>query len=123
MMRTAVSRWLHRLNSDDSELEADSLSLETSASGAMRAADCQAGERVEILGVLRTVSLQPCDSLCALIAELYDGTGAVDLVWLGRRSIAGIEAGRTVRAAGRVAVREGHKTLYNPIYHLLPATS
>lgn len=122
MMRTVMSRWLRRLTSDEGELEADSLSLVTDAGGAMRADCCHPGERVEVLGKLRTVSLQPCDSLCALIAELYDGTDAIDLVWLGRRSIPGIEAGRTLRATGRIAMREGHKTIYNPTYHLLPAT-
>lgn len=84
------------------------------------AAPCEVGDRVEISGRLRTVSLQPCDSLCALIAELYNGTDAINLVWLGRRTITGIEAGRHLRVTGRVAMRDGHKTIYNPVYALLP---
>lgn len=122
-MRGGIGQWLRRLTSDEGELEADSLSLEVQAAGARAAGSCCAGEKVEILGRLRTVALQPCDSLAALVAELYDGTDSVDLVWLGRRSIAGIEAGRTVSAIGRIALRDGHKAIYNPTYRLLPAAS
>lgn len=115
-----VGRWLKKLTSDEGELEADSLSSEVTASGAKPASDCCAGEKVEILGKVRTIELQPCESLAALIVEIYDGTDAVDLIWLGRRTIAGIEAGRTIRATGRMAMRGGHKAMYNPTYQLMP---
>ncbi len=121
-MRSPLGRWVRRLTSDEEELEADTLSSETDAGGAMRADCCRVGEKAEILGKLRMVQVQPCDSLAALIAELYDGTDAVELIWLGRRTIAGIEAGRTVRATGRIALRDGHKAIYNPRYQLLPTS-
>ncbi|MFD1048108.1 hypothetical protein ACFQ1S_22485, partial [Kibdelosporangium lantanae] len=44
------------------------------------------------------------------------------LVWLGRRRIPGIEPGRTVKAKGRIAVRDGRKVLYNPYYELQTTT-
>ena len=34
------------------------------------------------------------------------------------RRISGIETGRTLKARGRIAVREGQKVLYNPYYEL-----
>jgi hypothetical protein len=117
-----VGRWIKKLTTDEGELEADSLSLEAAASGAKAVCDCSGGERVEILGKVRTVALQPSESLPAVIAEIYDGTDAVDLIWLGRRTIAGIEAGRTIRASGRIAMRDGHKAMYNPTYQLMPTT-
>lgn len=120
-MRTSIGGWLRRLTSDESALEADTLCSEADASGATRAGRCQAGQRAQVMGKLRVVQLQPCDHLASLVAELYDGTDSVELVWLGRRSIAGIEAGRTVRATGRIAVRDGHKVMYNPSYQLMPA--
>lgn len=120
-MRTPIGGWLRRLTSDESELEADSLCSDTDASGATRAGRCRAGQRAEVMGKLRAVQLQPSQGLAALVAELYDGTDTVELIWLGRRNIAGIEAGRTVRATGRIAVRDGHKVIYNPRYQLMPA--
>jgi hypothetical protein len=122
-MPGGIGRWLKKLTSDEEELEADTLTLEATASGARPAGQCSAGERVEILGKIRTVQLRPCDSLAALVAEIYDGTDAVDLIWLGRRTIAGIEAGRTIRATGRVAMRDGHKAMYNPTYQLMPSVA
>lgn len=122
-MATSIGTWFRRLTSDENDLEADSLCSEVDASGARRAGACRAGEKAEILGKLRMVQLQPCDGLAALVAELYDGTDTVELVWLGRRSIAGIEAGRSLRATGRIALRDGHKAMYNPSYQLMPATT
>ena len=58
----------------------------------------------------------------ALPSELFDGTEGVTLVWLGRRRIPGIEPGRTIKAQGRIAMRDGHKVLYNPYYELQTAT-
>ena len=60
--------------------------------------------------------------MATLEAELFDGSEGITLVWLGRRRIPGIEPGRTVRASGRIAVRDGRKVLYNPYYELQTAT-
>lgn len=84
------------------------------------ARECSAGDKVQVLGTLRTVELRPAGEVATLVAELYDGTDSIDLVWLGRRAIAGIDAGRRVRVTGRIASRDGHKAMYNPRYELLP---
>jgi hypothetical protein len=59
----------------------------------------------------------------AMEAELQQAPGRadfgrVDLVWLGRASIPGIEPGTTVVAEGRLAVRRGRATMFNPRYEL-----
>jgi hypothetical protein len=111
-------RLIHKLTSDVEELDADDLSREAQAQGAQRACDCQSGEEVTVLGRLRSVELRPRDAVATLEAELYDGTDGVMLIWLGRRRIPGIEPGRTLKARGRIAVRDGRKVLYNPYYEL-----
>ncbi len=88
--------------------------------GVTHVGSCGQGERVTILGRLRFVDLRPTDALATLVAELYDGTDAVQLVWLGRRSIPGVEPGRTLKARGRISYRDGHKVMYNPDYELMP---
>ena len=50
--------------------------------------------------------------------EVFDGTAAIGLVWLGRRRIAGIEPGRRIVATGRVGVHNGRLAIYNPWYEL-----
>ena len=56
----------------------------------------------------------------ALEAELYDGTGSVVLVWLGRRRIAGIVPGCSIQVTGRVGRQDQTRVLYNPRYELIP---
>ena len=54
----------------------------------------------------------------ALEAELYDGSGSLQVVWLGRRQIGGFDPGRRARAEGLVCVQNGRRTMYNPRYEL-----
>jgi DNA/RNA endonuclease YhcR with UshA esterase domain len=73
-----------------------------------------------VCGTLRSVTLRPRAGVPALIAELYDGTGSLNVVWLGRRQIAGIEPGRRVRVHGMVTDSEGNRAMFNPRYELVP---
>jgi hypothetical protein len=57
----------------------------------------------------------------ALVAELYDGTGTLAVIWLGRRQIAGVEPGRRLRVEGMVTEQDGRPVLFNPRYELVPA--
>jgi hypothetical protein len=75
--------------------------------------------RVRLEGHLRTVTLRPRGGVPALEAELSDGTGSVVIVWLGRRHIAGINAGRQLAVEGRIGRNEKARVLYNPRYELL----
>lgn len=120
-MSSRIGKWMKKLTTDDETVDAVNLSSEVDASGCQHAAGCWQGQRVTILGRLRSVDLRPTDALATLQAELYDGTDSVSLIWLGRRSIPGVETGRTVKARGRLAMRDGHKVIYNPDYELMPA--
>jgi len=69
-------------------------------------------------GTLRHVTLRPHGGVVALEAELYDGSGTVTLVWLGRRRIPGIVAGRELTVHGRLGCTDGQRLLFNPRYEL-----
>lgn len=73
-----------------------------------------------VCGTVRTVTLPPRRSVPALVAEVWDGKGSVNLVWIGRRTIAGIEPGTFLRARGRVAEVRGVPTIFNPSYEIVP---
>ncbi len=77
-------------------------------------------EKGKASGVLRSVVLRPREGVPAVEAELYDGSGALDLVWLGRRTLAGIEPGRRLKVVGMVCEVEGRRTMFNPAYELRP---
>lgn len=75
-------------------------------------------ERVEIQGSIRTVTLRPRGGVPALEAELYDGSGVLTLIWLGRRRIAGIEPGRALKVHGRIGEHDKMRVMFNPRYEL-----
>lgn len=114
-------RMLRKLTSDVDVLDADDLSQDSENSGAQAAAECACGEEVTVFGRLRSVEFCPQDAAASLEAELFDGTEGITLIWMGRRRIAGIEPGRTMRVRGRLAVRDGRKVLYNPFYEICQA--
>lgn len=113
---------IRRFTASAEELDAEDLRAETQRSGCMQCGQVRRGELVTVTGRLRTVVFTPRTNVPTLEADLYDGTDAVTLVWLGRRQIAGIEPGRTVTARGRVAIRDKRKVIYNPYYELEPLT-
>ncbi len=116
--RTGLRRFLDRLTATDSELDAQELQRDAAKCGAMPAGQCRRGQVVSVSGRLRTVAYTPRTNLPTLEADLWDGSDVVTLVFLGRRSIAGIEPGRQLTARGRVAIRDDRKVIYNPYYEL-----
>ena len=113
-------RLLARLSADTEDLDAEDLKAAATAQGATPIARCTEREAVYVLGTLRTVTFRPRAGVPALQAELWDGTGAVTVVWLGRRSIPGITPGRRIKVRGRITALRGQRVIYNPIYELRP---
>lgn len=83
-------------------------------------ADLVPRKRAVVSGVLRSVVLRPAAQVQAVEAELYDGSGSLSLIWLGRRQIVGIEPGRRVLVEGLVGELRGERRMFNPRYELLP---
>ena len=115
---TGLRRFFERLTASEAELDAEELQRDAARCGAMPAGDCQRGQVVSVSGRLKTVAYTPRTNLPTLEADLYDGSDVVTLVFLGRRSIAGIEPGRQLTARGRIAIRDDRKVIYNPFYEL-----
>jgi hypothetical protein len=120
---SGVRRIFRRLVASDSELDAEELQEASARAGATPVPRCSRGEKVTISGRLISVMYCPRTNLPTLEAELFDGSGSVTLVWLGRRRIPGIEPGRSLSAEGRLAIRDDRKVIYNPHYALEPTAS
>lgn len=119
--RGGFRSFLRRLTAGQAELEAAELQDDLERHGATPIASCGDRRRFCVAGTLRTVTLRPRGGAPALEAELYDGSDVIDLVWLGRRKIIGIEPGRVVRAEGVVSMQDGRKVMFNPRYELRPS--
>jgi hypothetical protein len=112
------SRTLERLTADDHQIDAEELRASAAAARCEPVNMCRKGAVVTVTGRLKSVVYTPRETVPTLEAELFDGSGSVTLVWLGRRRIPGIEPGRTMTARGRFAAFDGKQVIYNPWYEL-----
>jgi len=122
---TAVSRdgWLRRklqrLTADETELEAEELQHKVSKVGAEKMSACRDRDSVCVAGTIRSVTQKSRAGSPSLEAEVYDGSGSVVAVFLGRRRIPGIEAGRSIVIRGRLTTQDHKPTVFNPRYELM----
>jgi hypothetical protein len=114
-LRRSISKWANA-----SDQHARDLRKTYAQSGVLQIAEAPDRERVRLRGTLRTVTLRPRGGVPALEAELFDGSGVITIVWLGRRRIAGIAPGRSLEVQGRIGLQEGLRIMYNPRYELIP---
>jgi RecG-like helicase len=114
-----LRRLTRRLTEAPEQRDADELRDEAVTTGAQRVIDCRRGQEVTVVGTLRSVECNGKGSAGGVRAELFDGTGIVELVWLGQRRIPGIESGRTLRVQGRLGkLDNGAKAIFNPHYEI-----
>ena len=112
-LRRTISSWANAEDQHARELR------ETTRKGACNLiSDSRDREPVRLRGTLKTVTLRPRGGVPALEAELFDGSGAITLIWLGRRQITGIGPGRQLEVEGRIGVQDGVRVMYNPRYEL-----
>jgi len=112
---------LHSLSASQAEVEAAEERAEAGrAAGCTAVAGAPLRRRAKVSGVLRSVTFRPREGVPALEAELYDGSGSLSLVWLGRRQIAGVGPGRRLTAEGMLCLVDGRRTIFNPRYELRP---
>lgn len=122
----AFRRALHRLTTPEHVLDAEQRQEDAVEHGGTPVRRCADRQLVCVVGMLRTVTIQPRGQSPSLQAELWDGTGSVDLVWIGRRRIPGVEPGRVIRAEGRITQHDGpdgRRVMFNPRYELRPMGS
>src|SRR5690242_13270383 len=117
---SGLKRLLRRFTATDRELDAEALQQSSERAGAEKVCDCPRGRYATVTGRLTSVRYTPRTNQPTLEAELFDGSGSMTLIFLGRRRIAGIEPGRSVSVVGRLAVRDGRKVIFNPYYVLEP---
>ena len=98
---------LHDLGKTSVEHQADALRTQSETAGGDDLTALAPRHPACVCGTVRTVTLPPRRSVPALVAEVWDGNGSVNLGWIGRRSIAGSGPGTLRRARGRAAEVRG----------------
>ena len=75
-------------------------------------------QRARVRGRVRSIRVQPLAGVPTLECTLYDETGGLAVVFLGRREIPGIRPGATLTAEGMVSDHQGRLAILNPAYQL-----
>jgi amino acid transporter len=122
--RGSLSALRQRLATGQDDLDAADVRAEFQAGDAPQVtpiSDVPERTVVDVAGTLRAVTLRPRGPSLTMEADLWDGTGSITLVWLGRRDIPGIQPGRRIVVHGRLASIKGEATMFNPSYELQPA--
>jgi hypothetical protein len=93
--------------------------------GAQPIASLQWRTRTRVAGRVKSIRVQPLSDVPTVECVIADASGeAVTLVFLGRRSLAGVHSGTLVSAEGMVGKHKGRLAMINPSYEVLsPAPS
>lgn len=118
--RGRLRRLVDQLFAPAHELEAVELQDTSARLGATPIDQVPARQPATVIGEVRSVALRPQAQVAALVVEIFDGTVPMQLIWLGRRAIAGIEPGVLLRVHGRVTFRRGVPVVFNPAYEIVP---
>jgi hypothetical protein len=81
--------------------------------------EAQWRQRVRVAGRIRSVRVPTGGATANLECTLVDSTGAILLVFQGRRRIPGIQQGARLVAQGMVGAWEGRLAILNPDYELI----
>jgi hypothetical protein len=77
-------------------------------------------QRVVLGGRVHAVRVQPWSGVATLELTLVDRTGAMTIVFLGRRHLPGVGTGTRLVVQGMVGEHRGHLAILNPAYDILP---
>lgn len=84
-----------------------------------RIADVRPRQHARVAGRIVAVRVESLDAAPQFGVQVDDGTGRIDAVFMGRRSVPGIEPGAQLAIEGTVCASEALPRIFNPSYELL----
>lgn len=118
-MNSLIEKWFKKYIVSNDELDAIDLRENIEQKGADAIADVELGKVTTHTGKIRSIVFRPEKAVPALEAEVFDGTGFIVVIWLGRRHILGIKPGISISVSGRLVEVDGRLTMYNPKYSII----
>jgi two-component system, OmpR family, sensor histidine kinase KdpD len=85
---------------------------------ATRIADARRPDWIDVHAGIIAAETVPVGSSSGLRCVLDDGTGQLDVLFLGRHKVPGLHVGAVCAVTGRVAMRKGRPVVWNPRYRL-----
>jgi amino acid transporter len=81
-------------------------------------ADAHWRQRVRVTGTVSALRVQPVSGTSTLECTITDDTGGISVLFLGRRTIAGIDIGTCITVEGMVVDHHGRLAIMNPVYEI-----
>jgi amino acid transporter len=78
-------------------------------------------QRTRVAGKVYAMRVQPWSGVAALELTVVDDSGALTVVFFGRRRLAGVGPGTPLAVEGLVGEHHGRIAMLNPAYEILPA--
>jgi amino acid transporter len=103
----------------DAHGDAESAPVLTLLPNRTRILDAHWRQHVTVAGRVRSLRVAPQHDAPTLELILVDESGAISVVFLGRRSISGVEVGTKMTVEGTVGVHKARLAVLNPTYRLL----
>lgn len=122
-LSSGLSSLFDRYTRPEADEDGERLRDESADRGADRIGECRDRGRYELRGVLTSITVPPEEGHPHLTAELFDGSGYLTLVWMGRHTIPGIGPGVRLRVQGRVMMKDGAPVMYNPTFDVVATTA
>ncbi|MFY9325996.1 MAG: OB-fold nucleic acid binding domain-containing protein [Candidatus Nanopelagicales bacterium] len=110
---------IENLTQPDNQLVAQELSKAATASGSTLVQDLKRGQLIQVSGVINSATTRPEKSVPAYEIEIFDGSGIINAIWLGRSVVRGVIPGKYIAVEGRITFLSARPTIYNPYYTLL----
>ena len=115
----ALRKFMARMSRPIDEIDREKLEVFSSDAGGHPLDTLRARQRARIVGEIRTVRIVPRAGAPALEVVISDGRGSLTAIFLGRRKIGGIIAGRKLVVTGTVVADHRRMAVFNPLYELL----
>ena len=81
-------------------------------------ADARWRDRVVVQGQVRSLRVVSQHDSPTLELVITDGSGALSLIFLGRREVAGIDVGTHLEASAVIGIYQNRLAMLNPVYEL-----
>ena len=112
-----VRRFFRRMSESDEQRLAEEIQAWASkVPGAVPISDAPMRSRVRLAGIVKRITVHPEQGFEALEARLFDGTGEMSVVWMGRRSIPGLTLGTRLVVEGVVGEQRLGRRMVNPLF-------
>ncbi len=110
-----LGRYFEKVSEDDESRHAAGIQAwSESVGGSVRIADAPRRALVKVAGVVQRMTVYPQAGKETLEVEIYDGTGELTAVLMGRRKMGGVTLAAKVVVEGVIGEQHGELRMINP---------